>query len=97
MNRLMCDLTYCIHNNACCSKPANSRKEESYCKIATRAEEVDYKGYNGCKGFKWDNDKKCMCIDCQIEETGKVDMRFLDQKTLLNSAKVDDVEDVDEF
>lgn len=96
MNRLMCDLTYCIHNNSCCSMPTNKKRKNAYCKIAIKAEDVDYKGYKGCKGFEWDNDKKCMCVDCQIQETGKVDVRFLNQN-FLKTPKVSDVEDADEF
>ena len=69
--KVKCCLTGCKHNSACC---AHSSKE-CYCKLKSIDLIIDNEsGIMDCKQYEYDYEKPYMCIDCQIEENGEIDI-----------------------
>lgn len=70
--KVVCEITGCVHNSSCCMDPNRLEDTFTYCKADSITigidEDTDY-GLQ-CSKYKWDNNKKFECDDCQISKYG---------------------------
>jgi hypothetical protein len=69
--QVKCCLTGCKYNSACC---ANTGKE-CYCTLKNIDLIIDSEtGIMDCKQYEYDYNKPYMCMFCQLEEYGEIDI-----------------------
>ena len=69
--QVKCCLTGCKYNSACC---ANTSKE-CYCTLKNIDLIIDSEtGIMDCKQYEYDYNKPYMCMFCQLEEYGVIDI-----------------------
>lgn len=68
--KVKCCLTGCRHNSTCCA-----HKEEGYCLLNAINLIIDSEtGIMDCKQYEYDYEKPYMCMECQLEENGEIDI-----------------------
>ena len=68
--KVKCCLTGCRHNSTCCA-----HKEEGYCLLSAINLIIDSEtGIMDCKQYEYDYEKPYMCMECQLEENGEIDI-----------------------
>ena len=84
--KVKCFLTGCKYNSACCANTCN----ETYCtKKAIDLILDEETGIMDCAQYEYDYNKPYMCIECQLEVNGEIDMTPPPVFT-----KVDDINDL---
>lgn len=69
--QVKCCLTGCKYNSACC---ANTTKE-AYCTLKSINLIIDSEtGIMDCEQYEYDYEKPYMCMYCQLEEYGEIDI-----------------------
>ena len=69
--QITCALTGCKYNSACC----DMTNGETYCTREKVEFVVDNEtGIIDCKQYAYDYNKPCMCITCQLEQYGEIDI-----------------------
>ncbi len=66
-----CGLTGCKYNSACCNKSQG----ECYCTLSRIDFVMDEEmGIIDCKQYEYDYTKPYMCVSCQLEQEGEIDI-----------------------
>lgn len=69
--KVNCFLTGCKYNSACCANTCNG----SYCTKNNINLIIDEEtGIMDCAQYEYDYEKPYMCIDCQLEVYGEIDI-----------------------
>jgi hypothetical protein len=69
--KVNCFLTGCKYNSACCANSCN----ETYCTRKNIDLIIDSEtGIMDCKQYEYDYQKQYMCMECQLEVYGEIDI-----------------------
>jgi hypothetical protein len=69
--KVKCCLTGCKHNSACC----DATERECYCTLKSISLIIDSEtGIMDCQQYEYDYGKPYMCIECQLEQNGEIDI-----------------------
>lgn len=70
--QVKCCLSGCKYNSACC---ANTQQKETYCTLKEINLIIDSEtGIMDCEQYEYDYNKPYMCMCCQLEEFGEIDI-----------------------